>query len=64
MIKALRPMTLLGYRIAIRGKINASRRTRIFYIKNGRMPVQTFSNRMYFSSIQSKARTGSFGIKT
>jgi len=64
MIKQLRPKMAVGYRIAIRGKINASDRTRTFYIKQGKIPIKTFSSRIHFSMCQSKARTGSFGIKS
>jgi len=63
LIQKLRPQNFTGYRIAIRGKINASDRTRTFFIKNGQPPKKTFSKKMYFSMCQSKARTGSFGIK-
>ena len=58
------PRTFTGYRIAIRGKINKSDRTRTFFIKSGPIPSNTFSTRMCFTMAQSKARTGSFGIKT
>ena len=63
LVKKLRPRAFSGFRIAIKGKINASDRTRTFFIKDGRLPLKTFASRMNFSMCQSKARTGSFGIR-
>lgn len=63
LIKNLKPTIFAGYRIAIKGKISSSDRTRTFYIKDGRIPTNTFKTRMTYAMWQSDARTGSFGIK-
>jgi len=64
LIAKLKPSQLYGYRIAIRGKINSSDRTRVFFIKHGNnIPISTFTNRMIYSMWHSHARTGIFSIK-
>jgi len=63
-INVLKPTIFAGYRIAVRGKIQRSRRTRTFYIKEGFFPISTFATRMSYSLAQAKARTGAFGISS
>jgi len=63
-IQNLRPKTYTGYRFVIKGRISSAKRTRKFYIKSGRIPISTFTTRMTFAICQSKARIGSFGIKS
>lgn len=64
LIQKLKPKFYTGYRITIRGKISSSKRTRVFNIKWGKLPINTFQNRMTFAFYQSNARIGSFGIKS
>jgi len=64
LIMKLKPVHFYGYRIAVRGKINSSDRTRVFFIKNGHnIPISTFTNRMLYAMWHSHARTGVFSIK-
>lgn len=60
----LKPPIFTGYRIAVRGKISSSDRTRVFYFKNGRMPLNSFNSRILYSIWHSHARTGVFSIKS
>jgi len=64
LILLLKPKFYTGYRIAVRGKISSSKRTRLFSIRCGKLPISTFQNRMTYSFYQSNARIGSFGIKS
>lgn len=64
LILKLKPVHFYGYRIAVRGKINSSDRTRVFFIKHGHaVPISTFTNKMIYSMWHSLARTGVFSIK-
>jgi len=63
-VQYLKPTSYSGYRIAVRGKISSSKRTRTFYIRDGRLPINTFQTRMTYAFYQSNARIGSFGLKS
>jgi hypothetical protein len=53
----------IGYRIAIIGRINSSKKSRTIYLKKRTLIRQNFEKKVNYATAQAKARIGSFGIK-
>ena len=53
----------IGYRIAIIGRINSSKKSRAIYLKKNTLIRQNFEKKVNYATAQAKARIGSFGIK-
>jgi ribosomal protein S3 len=53
----------IGYRIAIIGRINSSKKSRTIYLKRKTLIRQNFNKNLNFATAQARARIGSFGIK-
>ena len=55
----------IGYRIALTGRINGSKKSRTFYLKklNRNRSRQTFSKNVNFALAHAKATIGTFGVR-
>lgn len=53
----------IGYRIALAGRIDSKKKSRLIYFTRKNNPLQVFKKNMNFAYAQSNARIGTFGIK-
>jgi ribosomal protein S3 len=52
-----------GIKISIKGKINATDRTRVKIIQEGIIPIQSFNKHVTYGIAHARVKTGAFGIK-
>lgn len=62
-LRSLKFSRAIGYRIAIAGRINSSKKSRSYYLAKKTLIRQNFSKKVNFAFSQARARIGSFGIK-
>lgn len=62
-LRSLKFSRAIGYKIAIAGRINSSKKSRSYYLAKKTLIRQNFSKKVNFAFSQARARIGSFGIK-
>lgn len=62
-LKSLNLPKNVGYKVALAGRIDSKKKSRVIYFTRGNIPLQVFKKNMNFAYAQSSARIGTFGIK-
>ena len=64
-LRTIRMKRGVGYRIALTGRINGSKKSRTFYVKklNRNRARQTFSKNVNFAMAHARATIGAFSVK-